>query len=143
MQQVHILLVEDNEGDIILTTEAFEDSQLVRKLSVARNGKEALDFLYKKEKYQSAETPDLILLDINLPLKNGFEVLQTIKTDESLKLIPVIMFTTSSSPTDVNSSYKNHANCFITKPLEVPHFMSTIEQIEEFWFNTARIAKIT
>ncbi|MEX2597881.1 MAG: response regulator [Salibacteraceae bacterium] len=135
MKVVHILLVEDNEGDILLTTEALEDSKLLNRISVARNGKEALDFVYNRGEFAEAETPDLILLDINLPLKNGHEVLEIIKNDETVKHIPVIMLTTSSSEQDISKSYKHHANCYISKPVEIGEFIKAISSIENFWLN--------
>ncbi|MBN8686906.1 MAG: response regulator [Chitinophagales bacterium] len=133
MKNVHILLVEDNEGDIVLTTEAFEESKILNKFSVVRNGKEALDFLYKTGNYQDAPDPDIILLDINLPLMSGIEVLQEIKNDDRVKHIPVIMLTTSSSEKDITLSYKHHANCYITKPVEIAKFLDAITAIEHFW----------
>ena len=141
MNSIHILLIEDNEGDIFLITEALEEGQIVDKISVSKDGKEAIDFLEKKGKYKDAETPDLILLDINLPKKNGHEVLQYIKTSENLKQIPVIMLTTSSSDKDVLLSYKHHANCFITKPLDVNNFLTIVVSIESFWINIVKLPK--
>lgn len=139
MKTIHILLVEDNEGDILLTKEAFEDSKLLTRLSVVRDGKEALDFLKNEGAYPDVSKPDLMLLDVNLPKKNGHQVLQSIKEDKNLKHIPVIMFTTSSSPKDLNLSYKNHANCFITKPADVNEFLTVINQIEKFWLSIASL----
>lgn len=141
MNSIHILLVEDNEGDIFLITEALEEGKIVDKISVTKDGKEAIDFLEKKEKYKNEETPDLILLDVNLPKKNGLEVLEYIKTAENLKQIPVIMLTTSSSDKDVLLSYKNHANCFITKPLDVNNFLTIVSSIESFWINIVKLPK--
>ena len=141
MNLIHILLVEDNEGDIFLIKEALEEGKIVNKISVTRDGKEAIDFLEKKEKYKNEETPDLILLDVNLPKKNGHEVLEYIKTSENLKQIPVIMLTTSSSDKDVLLSYKNHANCFITKPLDVNNFLTIVSSIESFWINIVKLPK--
>ena len=141
MNLIHILLVEDNEGDIFLIKEALEEGKIVNKISVTKDGKEAIDFLEKKEKYKNEETPDLILLDVNLPKKNGYEVLQYIKTAENLKQIPVIMLTTSSSEKDVLLSYKNHANCFITKPLDVNNFLTIVSSIESFWINIVKLPK--
>lgn len=135
MNPIHILLVEDNEGDIFLVTEALEEGKIVNKISVTKDGKEAIDFLEKKGKYQNAERPDLILLDINLPKKNGFEVLEHIKSQKNLKQIPVIMLTTSSSEKDISMSYKNHANCFITKPVDVENFLKVVYSIENFWIS--------
>jgi len=141
MNLIHILLVEDNEGDIFLITEALEEGKIVDKISVTKDGKEAIDFLEKKEKYKNEDTPDLILLDVNLPKKNGHEVLEYIKTSENLKQIPVIMLTTSSSDKDVLLSYKNHANCFITKPLDVNNFLTIVSSIESFWINIVKLPK--
>ena len=135
MKPIHILLVEDNEGDIFLVTEALEEGKIVNKISVAKDGKEAIDFLDRKGKYQNAAMPDLILLDVNLPKKNGHEVLEYIKGQEYLKQIPVIMLTTSSAEKDILLSYKNHANCFITKPVDVDSFLKVIYSIENFWIN--------
>lgn len=133
MKEVHILLVEDNEGDIVLTLEAFEESKILNKFSVVRNGKEAIDFLFRRPPYQDASEPDIVLLDINLPLKSGIEVLQEVKSDERVKHIPVIMLTTSSSEKDISLSYKHYANCYITKPVEVSKFLEAVTAIEHFW----------
>ncbi|HEY9082722.1 MAG TPA: response regulator [Vicingaceae bacterium] len=141
MKNIHILLVEDNEGDILLTTEAFEEKKIVNKINVARDGQEAIDFVLKQGKFKDVPTPDLILLDVNLPKKNGHEVLQIIKTTESTKQIPVIMLTTSSSEKDINLSYKHHANCFITKPVEVEAFLNAITSIEDFWLTIVKLPK--
>ena len=135
MKPIHILLVEDNEGDIFLVTEALAEGKIVNKISVTKDGKEAIDFLEKKGKYQNADRPDLILLDINLPKKNGFEVLEHIKAQKNLKQIPVLMLTTSSSEKDISMSYKNHANCFITKPVDVENFLKVVYSIENFWIS--------
>ncbi|HRE42048.1 MAG TPA: response regulator [Ignavibacteria bacterium] len=141
MKSIHILLVEDNEGDIVLTKDALEESKILNTISVARNGKEALDYIFKKNEFQNAETPDIILLDINLPLKNGHEVLKIIKSDDSVKHIPVIMLTTSSSESDVLSSYKNYASCFITKPVDVAAFIESLAGLNHFWLNIVTLNK--
>ena len=133
MRLIHILLVEDNEGDILLTREAFEDAKILVKLSVVKDGKEAIDFLSKQNNYKNAELPELILLDVNLPKKNGHEVLKYIKGTDVLKQIPVIMLTTSSSQTDIDLSYKNYVNCYITKPVEANDFLRVVTSIEDFW----------
>lgn len=133
LKLAHILLVEDNEGDIMLTLDAFEESKFRTIVSVARNGQEALDFLNKKGAFTNVQRPDIILLDINIPIYNGHEVLQKIKQDEILKKIPVIMLTTSSSQTDIDNAYKNHCNSYINKPLGMEDFMNVILKIEEFW----------
>ncbi|KEO72308.1 chemotaxis protein CheY [Anditalea andensis] len=140
LKSAHILLVEDNEGDIVLTLEAFEESKAKTEVSVVRNGREALEFLYKKGKYQNVKKPDLILLDINIPIFNGHEVLQLIKEDSDLKRIPVVMLTTSSSHTDIQRAYDNHSNSYIMKSLDMEEFFEAIVKIEEFWFQVATLA---
>lgn len=139
MTAIHILLVEDNEGDIMLTQEAFEEAKIVTNISVVRDGKEAMDFLNKEGKYTDADLPDLLLLDINLPKKSGHQVLQLIKEDERLKQISVIMLTTSSSPKDINLANKNYANGFMTKPLEVNEFLSMIPKFKDFWISIVKL----
>ncbi|MDI9879268.1 response regulator [Flectobacillus longus] len=139
MKKGHILLVEDNEGDILLTKEAFEHSSLVDKLSIVRNGKDAMDFLTKKGKYAHEVLPDFVLLDVNIPKKNGHEVLQFIKNTENIKHIPVVMFTTSSTPKDITMAYENHANCYITKPVDVKSFQIIVNQIESFWLSLVQL----
>ncbi len=106
---------------------------------MVRDGKEALEFLNKKGNFKDAQTPDLVLLDVNLPKMNGHEVLKYIKQHEDLKTIPVIMLTTSSSQEDIDSSYRNYANCYITKPIEVGDFMKAVNQIEDFWVNLVKL----
>lgn len=135
----HILLIEDNEGDILLTTEALEEKSIAKKISVIRDGKRAIEYLDQLAYNDQHELPDIILLDINLPKKNGHEVLQHIKESESLKQIPVIMLTTSSSDQDILISYKNHANCYITKPTDVDGFNTVMESIENFWVQTVTL----
>lgn len=135
---IQILLVEDNEGDIFLTREAFEECNLTYELSIARDGNEALDFLFKRNRYENAYTPDLILLDINIPIRNGIEVLKTIKSDDRAKRIPVIMLTTSDSPHDINRAYQNYANTYIVKPLEVSDFINVVSSIESFWMKLVK-----
>jgi CheY-like chemotaxis protein len=137
----HILLVEDNEGDILLTLEAFEECKLKTEISIAKNGKEALDFLYGRGSFAEAKKPDLILLDINIPIYNGHEVLQKIKEDPLLKKIPVIMLTTSSSEQDINTAYENHCNSYVKKPLDIGEFLTTIVKIEEFYLQLITLPK--
>lgn len=139
MPTTHFLLIEDNEGDILLTTEALAEGNMPVKLSVARNGEEAMDFLEKKGRFKNVRTPDLILLDINLPRMNGHEVLQRVKNTPKLKKIPVIMISTSASETDVLQSYENHVNCFITKPVELDGYTHMISSIESFWLTTVQL----
>lgn len=137
MKGINILLVEDNEGDILLTTEAFEESRIINKITAIRDGKAAINLfegLTNKE-----EIPNLVLLDINLPKMSGHEVLMYIKNSEKYKSIPVIMLTTSSSEKDILACYENHVNCYITKPIDVTDFMKAISKIEDFWVNIVSI----
>jgi CheY-like chemotaxis protein len=139
MKPVEILLVEDNEGDIILTTEALEEGKINNSISVVKDGWEAVQFLEKKNGYEGVVTPDLILLDINMPKLNGHEVLNHIKSNPDLTHIPVVILTTSSSEMDVMKSYKNHANCYITKPVDVNNFLDVITRIENFWISVVQL----
>lgn len=139
MKPIHILLVEDNEGDILLTTEALNEGKIANTVSVVKDGWEAVQFLEKKEKYNAALQPDLILLDVNLPKMNGHEVVKYIKSSDALKHIPVIMLTTSSSSRDVYESYQNHANCFITKPVDVQDFLKIVSSIESFFLSIIQL----
>jgi CheY-like chemotaxis protein len=138
MQQIHILLVDDNEGDILLTKEALDDARIINKISIAYDGVEALRFLRKQA---GGDMPDLILLDINLPKMNGTELLGIIKTDPDLKRIPVIMLTTSSAEKDILASYNNYANCYITKPVDLDRFMDVVRTIEDFWISIVKLPK--
>ncbi|HEY6900376.1 MAG TPA: response regulator [Puia sp.] len=142
MQQIHILLVDDNEGDILLTREALDDARIINKISIAYDGVQAINFLRKVPPYRGMETPDLILLDINLPKMDGTEVLSIIKNDPELKRIPVIMLTTSSAEKDILASYDNHANCYITKPVDLDRFMDVVRTIEDFWISIVKLPKI-
>jgi CheY-like chemotaxis protein len=137
MKTINILLVEDNEGDILLTMEAFEESKIVNKITVIKDGKAAIVFFETLDNKE--EVPQLILLDINLPKASGHEVLMYIKNSERYKSIPVIMLTTSSSEKDILQSYKNHVNCYITKPIDVSDFMKAILKVEDFWINIVSI----
>lgn len=141
MFMIHVLLVEDNEGDILLTTEALEERRIVDKVSIARDGKQALDFLFKRAPYEKEDTPDLILLDVNLPKKSGHEVLGIIKNDDHTKVIPVIMLTTSSAERDIYRSYENHVNCYISKPVEADDFLKAVITIENFWLSIVKLPK--
>ena len=141
MHEIHILLVEDNEGDVVLTLEALREAKLCNKISVVRDGEEALQFLYREGKYAAAELPQLILLDINLPKMDGKEVLNRIKNDTNLKKIPVIILTTSSSEKDILESYNNHANCYVTKPVDLQSFIDVIHTIEGFWISIVQLPK--
>lgn len=139
MKSTHVLLVEDNEGDILLTTDALETCKILIDVSIARNGKLALDFVYKKGDFIDVKAPDLILMDINLPLKSGIEVLEILKSDSTTKHIPIIMLTTSSSESDIMKSYYNHANAYITKPVDVSEFLQAIISLEDFWLNIVHL----
>ncbi|PRP65831.1 response regulator [Nonlabens agnitus] len=145
MQNVNILLVEDNEGDILLTTEALEEIKVANNLTVARTGEAAIDLLKEQAASQNKQKPlpDLILLDVNLPRINGHEVLKYIKEHEDLKHIPVIMLTTSSSMDDISKSYRKHVNCYIVKPVESEEFLKAVIQIENFWFNIVKLPSKT
>ena len=139
---VEILMVEDNPGDVRLTQEALKEGRLWNHLAVARDGVEALEFLRQKGRFRKAARPDLILLDLNLPKKDGREVLAEIKADEALKLIPVVVLTTSKSEEDILKSYKLHANCYITKPVDFPQFAAVVQSIEDFWFTVVKLPPI-
>lgn len=142
MKTAHILLVEDNPGDILLTTEALNEKKFINKVSVVKNGVEALNFIFKRGAFEAEETPDLILLDINLPLKNGHEVLAEIKTREETQKIPVIVLTTSSDRRDIEKAYEQHVNCFITKPIDITEFLEAIAKIEAFWIQLVKLPTI-
>jgi two-component system, chemotaxis family, response regulator Rcp1 len=139
---VEILLVEDNPGDVRLLMEALNDgrhARAVKSLSVVGDGIEAMDFLHRQGKYASAVRPDLILLDLNLPKKDGREVLAEIKQDPCLKRIPVVVLTTSNAKQDILKAYDLHANCYITKPVDLEHFFNLVRSIEDFWLRIVRL----
>jgi CheY-like chemotaxis protein len=139
MNTAQILLVEDNEGDIVLTIHALEECKIISTINVVKNGQEALDFLFQRGKYTQVEKPDLILLDINIPIFSGHEVLKQVKEDDTLKSIPIIMLTTSSSQKDIDQAYEYHANSYVTKPLEMEGFLNAISQIGEFWLQLSKL----
>ena len=136
-----ILLVEDNPGDVRLIQEAFRETQRAHEVAVARDGMEALDYLFRRGSFSGAPRPDLILLDLNLPKKGGREVLAEIKADASLLNIPVVVFSSSSAPTDVTGAYKLHANCYVTKPADLEELFSMIDWIAKFWLGTATLPR--
>jgi two-component system, chemotaxis family, response regulator Rcp1 len=138
---VDILLVEDSPEDVELTKEALKEGKFANVLNVVKDGVEAIDYLKKKGKYTSAKRPDLILLDLNLPKKNGHEVLAEIKQDEDLKVIPVAILTTSESEQDVIKTYKMHANCYITKPVDLNQFIKVVKAVEDFWFSIVKLPR--
>lgn len=134
---MRVLLVEDNPGDVRLTQEAFKVQGSDIELKIAMDGMEALKFLKKEGEFASEETPDLILLDLNLPKRDGREVLTEIKTDENLRRIPVVILTTSNAEQDILKSYNLHVNCYINKPVDFDTFADIIQKIDEFWLKTA------
>ena len=136
---VEILLVEDNPGDVRLTQEAFKDAKVLNHLSVVRDGVEALAFLRREGNQTEAPRPDLILLDLNLPKKDGHEVLREIKADEQLRRIPVVILTTSSAQQDILKSYDLHANSYITKPVDLDQFVTVVKTIEDFWLTIVKL----
>ncbi|MCX6249162.1 MAG: response regulator [Bacteroidetes bacterium] len=139
VRPIEILLVEDNEGDARLAREALQDSKVINNIHHVMDGIEAMDFLYHRGRYQDAPRPDLILLDLNLPRKDGREVLEDIKKDESLKRIPVVALTISSDEQDILKTYNLHVNCFITKPIDFEQFLKVIHSIEDFWLTIVRL----
>ncbi len=136
---VEILLVEDNPVDILVTRRALEEGRVCNNLSVVEDGEEAIDFLYQRGKYSNAPRPDLILLDLNLPKKGGREVLAEIKQDPDLLHIPVVILTTSEAEKDILLSYNLHANCFVTKPVDLEQFTTVVKSIEGFWFTVVKL----
>ena len=138
-KRIEILLVEDNPGDIQLTRIALEDNKMSVNLSVVEDGVEALEFLRKKGKYADAPHPDLVLLDLNLPRKDGREVLAEMKADKILKRIPVVILTTSQAEEDVLKAYNLCANCYITKPVDFDQFVKIVRSIESFWFTIVKL----
>ena len=136
---VKILLVEDNPGDVLLTLEALAEGKIRTSLSVVSDGEEALAFLRRDEKYGGLPRPDLILLDLNLPKRDGREVLKEIKGDTALKRIPVVILTTSGNPEDIQRTYELHANCYITKPVDLGQFLNVVKAIESFWLTTVKL----
>ncbi len=132
---IEILLVEDNEDDIILTREAFEENRLANKLNVVKTGMDALKYLKKEEPFSAAVKPNIILLDLNLPEMSGIEVLQNIKNEDNLKDIPVVILTTSNLEQDIVKSYKLHASCYINKPVNLDEFFELIKVFGKFWFS--------
>lgn len=137
MEKMQILLVEDNPGDIFLTREALEESKIPCAIDVVEDGESAISYLKNAELQQNL--PDLVFLDINLPRKNGFEVLKYIKQAKETCKVPVVMLSTSSSPKDIAKCYERHANCYITKPTDVEKYQQTIGTIEKFWFQIATL----
>jgi CheY-like chemotaxis protein len=138
---IEVLLVEDDPGDVLMTKEAFDDHKVKNNLSVVNDGVEALAFLRREGKYADAPTPDLILLDLNLPRKDGREVLAEIKGDPDLSLIPVVVLTTSGLHDDVIASYRLHANAYVTKPVDFEQFIQVVRQIDEFFVGVVKLPR--
>lgn len=138
-EPIEILLVEDNPGDIALTQEALRRSKISNKLSVVNDGDAALAYLHQRAGYEGSSEPQLILLDLNLPGMDGREVLEQIKSDPKTRRIPVVVMTTSNSEQDIVSSYDSHANCYITKPVNMDSFKSVVQSIDEFWFSVVQL----
>jgi two-component system response regulator len=134
MQKIQVLLVEDNPTDVMIAKEGLFSAKMLNKLHVAEDGVEAMEFLHQRGEYADAPRPDLILLDLNMPRKNGHEVLAEIKADAKLKNIPVVILTTSTSKEDVMNAYGSHANCYISKPVDFNDFSKVVKTIQDFWF---------
>ena len=141
IRPVQILLVEDNPGDVRLTIEALKEAKVFNKLTVVKDGIEALSLLRRQGQHARAARPDLILLDLNLPKKDGREVLAEIKADNNLKHIPVVILTTSQDEQDVFKSYNLYANCYITKPVDLDQFITVVKSIEDFWLGIVVLPK--
>ncbi|ADE14589.1 response regulator receiver [Nitrosococcus halophilus Nc 4] len=138
-QDIEILLVEDNPGDVRLTQEALKEAKVQNQLHVVEDGVAAMEFLHQEGQYADVPRPDLILLDLNLPKKDGREVLQEIKQDPVLKRIPVVVLTTSRDEEDILKSYDLHANCYVTKPVELDEFIQIVRSIDNFWLTIVRL----
>jgi two-component system, chemotaxis family, response regulator Rcp1 len=138
-RQIEILLVEDNPGDVRLTREALAEGKVLNHMSVVDDGVIALDYLRKQGDFSGAPRPDIILLDLNLPRMDGRELLAIIKSDSEFKSIPVVVLTTSKAEEDILKSYDLHANCFITKPVDLDQFMTVVKSVEEFWFKIVKL----
>jgi CheY-like chemotaxis protein len=136
---IEILLVEDNPADVRLTKESFKEAKVRNKLHVVKDGVEAMAFLRQEGRYADAPRPDLILLDLNLPKKDGREVLGEIKTDEDLRGIPVVVLTVSKADEDILKAYNHHANCYVTKPIDLEGFIKVVKSIEEFWLTIVKL----
>jgi two-component system, chemotaxis family, response regulator Rcp1 len=136
---IEILLVEDNVADVRLTREMLKDAKVANRVSVVSDGEAAIAFLRQQDVYRDSPKPDLVLLDLNLPRKDGREVLEEIKEDEELRTIPVVVVTTSSAEADVFSSYYNHANAYVTKPVDLDAFVKVVKAIEDFWLAVVKL----
>lgn len=138
---IEILLVEDNPADVRLTSEVLKDARVANRVSVARDGEEAMALLRREDRFGDSPRPDLILLDLNLPRKDGREVLQEIKSDAEFQEIPVVVMTTSAAEEDVLAAYKSHVNAYVTKPIDLDQFIAVVRSIEEFWLAVVRLPR--
>ncbi|MFL6053624.1 MAG: response regulator [Actinoallomurus sp.] len=138
---IEVLLVEDDPGDVVLTKEAFDDNKVSNKLSVVSDGEEAMRFLRREADYADAPRPDLVLLDLNLPRKDGRQVLEEIKADETLRAIPVVVLTTSEAEEDILRSYRLHANAYVTKPVDFDQFVKVVRQIDDFFVSVVKLPR--
>lgn len=138
---IQVLMVEDNPDDVLLTREALKDAKVHCNLHVVEDGVQALEFLKKRGEFADSPRPDIILLDLNLPRKDGREVLADIKSDETLRMIPVVVLTTSESPDDIARAYNSHVNCYITKPVDFDQFIKVVRSIEDFWFTVVKLPR--
>lgn len=138
-RETEILLVDDNLGDVILTKEALQCVQFPSRISVASDGIEAMEFLRHQGKFGEAPRPDLVFLDLNMPRKNGAQVLAEMKADTDLRLIPVVIFTSSEADDDVRNAYRSHANCYVTKPADLDDLIKAVRSIQSFWENIVRL----
>lgn len=139
LKSIDILVVEDNPGDARLIREILNENKIFSSLYMAKDGVEAMDFLHNKGKFKSVPLPDLIILDLNLPKKDGREVLSEIKSDDRLKHIPIVIMTISQAEEDILKSYDLHANCYITKPIDLNQFITIVRSIEDFWFSVVKL----
>jgi CheY-like chemotaxis protein len=138
-RSIEVLLVEDNPGDVRLTREALRDGKVSNNLSIAPDGVEALRFLRREGPYADAPRPDVVLLDLNLPKKDGRQVLQEMKADPALRTIPVVILTSSDAERDISGAYELQANCYITKPVDLDQFITVVRSIEDFWFSIVKL----
>lgn len=143
LKMIDILMIEDNRGDVELTKIAFENVDIPCKIHVAHDGQEGVEYLRKEGEFSNATTPDLILLDINMPRMNGKEVLQIVKNDLELMSIPIIMLTSSDAQSDISDAYQKHANSYIIKPFSIDKFIEVAKRIEEFWGNIAKLPRVS
>lgn len=140
---IEVLLVEDNPGDVRLTREALKEGKVCNNLSVVPDGVEAMAFLRRQDPYGDAPRPDVILLDLNLPKKDGREVLEEVKSDPTLRAIPIVVLTSSEAERDIARAYALHANCYITKPVDLDQFITVVKSIEDFWFSIVKLPEGT